>query len=495
MHSIILFCKFSRKYLVWNSVIVAFLGVLLSFAVILPTQSFAYTQEEATWQLVVISSEPACSGYHYYMVEKYSEITKEYLDLYKLFHGSYQPECFTEEDFIEEYTKPHDLDLLILVFDEEKGMTDLHTHNTGGVYIHQGNDLSTNHNVIICDCPNFKYSDSVWILSHELSHFVLNYLGFDLAETEDEIHGIDYKYDRCVEEEYTSLCSTIKTKIETNQAFWTVMIPYGPAIDKEPPAPLVQKVSLKSPYQTAMIKEITNWWHDGEISDENYIKSLKILSGKADNKNVIPDGVFKDSAYLFLAETSNDIENKTLAKSDSTQITDNFFEMNLAITKNQTYFSESEEKIFLEGLQITADLWRADEINDDEFLSDIAYILDSPDPNLHLNYLESLSFEQLISKAEEHQQSGEYRNALSFYDELLLASVDSDEIKVSALIGKASALVSMGEYEIAMQYFDLALKIEPDNVELLKKKAFTLAQLGLLDDARDYFELANKIKS
>ncbi len=169
--------------------------------------------------------------------------------------------------------------------------------------------------------------------------------------------------------------------------------------------------------------------------------------------------------------------------------------MNLAITKNQTYFSESEEKIFLEGLQITADSWRADEINDDEFLSDIAYILDSPDPNLHLNYLESLSFELLISKAEEHQQSGEYRNALSFYDELLLASIDSEEIKVSALIGKASALVSMGEYEIAMQYFDLALKIEPDNVELLKKKAFTLAQLGLLDEAREYFGLANKLKS
>jgi len=158
-----------------NIVIVAFFGILLGLIAISQPQSFAYTQEEATWQLVVISSEPACSGYHYYMLEKYNEITREYLDLYKLFHGSYQPECFTEDDFFEEYVKPYDLDLLILVFDKEKGMADLHTYNTGGVYIHQGNDLSTNHNVIICDCPNFKYSDPVWILSHELSHFVLNY--------------------------------------------------------------------------------------------------------------------------------------------------------------------------------------------------------------------------------------------------------------------------------------------------------------------------------
>ena len=478
-----------------NSVIVVFFGILLGLIAISLPQSFSYTQEEVTWQLVVISSEPACSGYHYYMVEKYNEITREYLDLYKLFHGSYQPECFTEDDFIEEYSKPYDLDLLILVFDKEKGMTDLHTYNTGGVYIHQGNDLSTNHNVIICDCPNFKYSDPVWILSHELSHFVLNYLDFDLDEVDEKIHGIDYKFDRCVEGEYSSLCSTIKTRIKTSRALWTVMIPYEPAIGRDPPASLVQKVSLESPYQTGMIKEITNWWLDGEISDENYIKSLKILSGKADNEKLTPVGVFKNSALLMFTETRHDYQNKTLSKDDSNQITENFLEINLSITKNQTALSASEEKIFLKGLQIKANSWRENEINDYEFLSDIANILDSPNPSLFLKYLENLSFEELISKAEEYQQSGEYRNSLSFYDQALLASIDSEEMKITALIGKGSVLISMGEYDNAIQHYDLALEIDPDNVDLLKKKAFTLAQLGLLDEAREYFELATQMKS
>ena len=54
------------------------------------------------------------------MVQKYNEITQKYLDLYKLDHINYQPECFTEKNFVEEYKKPYDLDLIILVFDKDK---------------------------------------------------------------------------------------------------------------------------------------------------------------------------------------------------------------------------------------------------------------------------------------------------------------------------------------------------------------------------------------
>jgi len=271
------------------------------------------------------------------------------------------------------------------------------------------------------------------------------------------------------------------------------MIPYESAIGIDPPTPLVQKVSLESPYQSSMIKEITNWWLDGEISDENYIKSLKILSGIADDKKLIPQGVFKNSALLLLTEPRNDYQNKTLSKDDSNKIMENFLEVNLSITKNQTYFSASEEKIFLEELQIRASTWRENKINDYEFLSGIANVLDSPNPSLFLKYLENLSFKELISKAAEYQQSGEYRNALSFYDQALLTSIDSDEMKITALIGKGSVLNAMGEYDDAIQHFDLALEMEPDNLDLLKKKAFTLAQLGLLDEAREYFELTKQM--
>jgi len=361
---------------VWNKVFIIIIGILVSFAFLAPSQSMGIVQDEVTWQLVVISSEPACSGYHYYMVEKYNEISQEYLNLYKIDHENYQPECYTELEFTKEYQKPLDLDLLILVFDKDKGMKDLHAYNTGGVYIHQGNDLSRNHTVIVCDCPNFKYSDPVWILSHELSHFVLNYLGFDLDIVEEEIHGLDYKFDSCVEGMYDNLCSTVKTKVDTNRANWTVMLPYEPAIGTEPPQRLVEKVSLDSPYQTMMIMEITNWWIDKEISDENYINSLKILSGKEVSNEIISNGVFQNSALLILAEPPNEIENRTLSEETTLTLTEDFLKLNDSILENMTYFSASDEKIFLEWLETKAISWRTNQIDNEEFISEIEWIHD-----------------------------------------------------------------------------------------------------------------------
>jgi len=479
---------------VWNSSSVLILGILVSLTILSPGQSLASHQSGVTWQLIVISSEPACSGYHHYMVQKYNEITEKYLDLYGLENSQYEPECYTEISFAEEYEKPSDLDLLILVYDRDKGRVELHAHNTGGLYIHQGNDLSTNHTVIICDCPNFKYSDPVWILSHELSHFVLNYLGFDLDIVEKEIHGLDYKFDSCVEGAYDNLCSTIKTTIDTQRSDWVVMIPYEPAIGKDPPLPLVEKVSLESPIQTTIIIEITNWWLDGEISDENYINSLNILSGKSSDDKIIPNGIFQDSALLILAEPQNDNDNGTLTADTSLKITKNFDDLNASIVSQHSNFSSEDEKIFLEWLETKASSWRTSEMNDDEFISEIEEILDSSKVGLYLDYLDNLSVEELISKAVEFEKAGKFRNALSYYDRAVIESFDSGENEIKALIGKGSVLNSLGQYVDAMEYFDNVLEMEPDNISALKKKAFALAQVGQVEEARDYFESATQIE-
>jgi tetratricopeptide (TPR) repeat protein len=460
---------------------------------ILPNQFLAYAQSSVTWQLVVVSSEPACSGYHYTMVQKYNEITQKYLDLYKLNHDNYQPECFTEKDFTEQYEKPFDLDLIILVFDKDKGITDLHTHNTGGIYMHQGNDLSTSHTVIICDCPNFKYSDPVWILSHELSHFVLNYLGFDLKSVEETIHGLDYKFDSCVEGAYDDLCATIKTRVETSQAYWTVMIPYEPAIGKEPQLYTVEKAVLNSPYQRTMMMEITNWWLEKEISDENYIDSLKILSGKADDDTIVPNGVFQSSSLLILAEPKNNLKNEQLHAEISNELIQKILNLDSSITANQTTFSSEDEKILLEWIEKETISWKNKEIGDDQFVTNIEKIFDSSKGSLYQDYLDNLSGEQLISKAIESENDGKYRDALSFYDKAMLKNSDS-KIEIRALIGKGNSLNSLGQYKDSLQYFDIALEIEPNNIDVLKKKAFTLAQLGRIEDAKEYFEMVNQIE-
>jgi len=79
-------------------------------------------------------------------------------------------------------------------------------------------------------------------------------------------------------------------------------------------------------------------------------------------------------------------------------------------------------------------------------------------------------------------------------DITILESSNSNEISVKALIGKGSSLNSLGQYEDSLQYFDMALEIEPINIDVLKKRTFTLAQLGELEEARECFEMLNQMK-
>jgi tetratricopeptide (TPR) repeat protein len=243
-----------------------------------------------------------------------------------------------------------------------------------------------------------------------------------------------------------------------------------------------------------MIIEITNWWLDGEISDENYINSLNILSGKSSDDKIIPNGIFQDSALLILAEPQNDNDNGTLSADTSLAITKNFDDLNASIVGKHSNFSSSDEKIFLEWLETKASSWRTDEINDNEFISEVEKVLDSSKVGLYLDYLDNLSVKELISKAVEFEKAGKFRNALSYYDRAVIESFDSDENEIKALVGKGSVLNSLGQYGDAMEYFDNVLEMEPDNISALKKKAFALAQLGQVEEARDYFEIATQIE-
>jgi len=260
-----------------------------------------HNSEEIIWQLVLVSSYPACSNYHYQIMNKYDEITEKYLDLYQLENYQYKPTCMTELKYAE-YESPDDLDLLIVVYDRNKGRAQLHPHDLGGFYSHLGDEWTHNHTIIFCDCSNFNYSDPVWILSHELSHFILNYLDFDLAVAEEQIHTLDKKYDYCVEEVYDGSCSSVKTTIKGSSSDWVVMKPYQPAIGKKIITNSTDPTFFNSQFKREMFAEITSWWLEGDISDEKYAKSLELLTGETNIKDRIGGFFSKESSYLILAD-------------------------------------------------------------------------------------------------------------------------------------------------------------------------------------------------
>ena len=184
-----------------------FFAIFSVFAIpLFSNHAFAnHMSEKMTWQLVFISSQPGCSNYHYQIMNKYHALTGAYINEYSIENESYPPECIPMEKYPQNYEQHYDIDLFILVYDRNLGREILQGNDVGGYYNHFGVDRTTNHVVVFCDCPNFKFSDPVWILTHELSHFSLVYLGYDSSVTEKMVHANDKAYDKC-RETWTESC-------------------------------------------------------------------------------------------------------------------------------------------------------------------------------------------------------------------------------------------------------------------------------------------------
>ena len=458
---------------------------MLAFSLVLvPNNAFAiHSSSGVTWQLVVISSYPACSGNHYYIAQKYNDISEKYFELYQLKNSNYDVECLTESEYLEEYEAPDNLDLLILVYDRNKGRADLHSNNMGGLYTHEGNEWTHNHTIIICDCSNFTYSDPVWILSHELSHFILNYLGYDLNVVEDEIHKLDTKYDFCVEEEYDETCLPVKTRLDGYHSSWTVMTPYEPAIGKTPSFNgTSQGIEYSSP--ETMLKEITNWWIDGKIEDENYLKSLEIFSGKIneDGNRVL----LNENSKIILTEPPKEEKNILSEIVKPYKRPQNIFAMTPFSEDGETFSTSKHTEQFPSWFITRAKWWVSEEIQDEEFLDGVNNLLNTSFESSN----QKLQPQNRISdEGEKIDKIIDNIKANSYYDGILLQSLKDGKISVEALIGKGIALNNFGRYEEAIVYFDNALEIEPDNLNARKNKALSLFLMESYEN-HQIFELA-----
>ena len=265
--------------------------MVIMFSLLLLNVSNTFAQQDdssdsISWQLVMISSEPACSNYHYQMMNLYSEITEKYLDMYNVDSVKYYQECLSEEEYNSEYQAPLNAGLVVLVYDRNLGEAELHSQDMGGFYSHMGDDRSKNNLIVFCDCSNFYYSNPVWILTHELSHFVLYYQGFGQEQIEI-IHDIDKRYDYCEEVQYDEYCKTLSAKLNTNSYNWSVMPLYEQALQIKLTTDQsiyldsrISQPSAKSLIDSDLHRMIIKWWQNGKISESDYILAMKSLYGQ-----------------------------------------------------------------------------------------------------------------------------------------------------------------------------------------------------------------------
>ncbi len=364
--------------------LVAILGaiMLLATSPLLSNDAFAHhLSEEMMWQVVVITSKPACSNSDYQMMNKFDEITEKYLDLYQLENDKYDPACFPDAKYLSEYLSPQDLDLIVLVYDNDLGEKELHSQDMGGVYSHTGVDRKMNHAIIICgDCPTWNFSNPEWILSHELSHFVLYYFDFDLSVIEDAVHSYDDAYDQCLETQNT--CKKNVTKINTESYAYSVMPIYEPAIEKTTGNELI--VDDVNPVVMELTKQITEWWAEGKITDGDYANAVgfiidkDVISSHGDVEILFADGPLDDSVTWdeLLEETTPQYWDRAETSEDETTQLLSRVPQNLK-TQEEIIYADELISGLPEWFKTTAGWWAEDKITDSEMMKSVEYLRDA----------------------------------------------------------------------------------------------------------------------
>jgi len=354
--------------------ILSVLVLIATFALVPLGINEAYAthfSEDTKWQLVYLTDTQVCSNYEYQMTVKYNEITEKYLGLYEFDNTKYEPLCMNNYKYDATYEFPQDLDLIVLVYSRNIGEVELHEQKMGGLFTHSGPNRSINNAIIICDCPNFYYSDPVWILTHELSHFVLYFLEYDMYVIEDSVHEYDEKYDQC-RTSYDDSCSTVLTKLRVDPMAYSfsVMPPYEPAIGI---SKLKNNEVNVSPSLVELGKIVTQWWTVGKITEGDYSNALGLLAVQnqemqQDHNVLFKDGPIKNEItwreVLFADGSSENKENVMTKVREKLKIEDQIYQ--------QTDFTGLPD-----WFKQTAQWWVDDQITNEDFIRNVKYLKES----------------------------------------------------------------------------------------------------------------------
>ena len=328
--------------------------------------------DDTKWQLVYLASDSACSNYNYQMTNTYDEVVEKYLGLYQLDNSKYDPLCFPQYDFKSSYVMPQDVDLLIIVYDRNLGESELHMKKLGGFYTHSGQSREQNHVVVLCDCSNFVFSDPIWVLTHELSHFVLYYLNYDQNVVEKFVHSSDKEYDKC-REFYTPSCSNIaeKMRIDTRAYSYAVVPPYWPAVGAE-----IQSITSEEiPENMLQLnKVIAKWWTEGKITEGDYSNVLGFMMSEEEY-------LYNENSEVFFADDPID---DSITWQDLLNFKGDEIKSTL-LDKLPYDFNAQEKLIFMsedisglpDWFKQTAEWWAAGEISDEEFVRSVDYLRDA----------------------------------------------------------------------------------------------------------------------
>lgn len=132
----------------------------------------------------------------------------------------------------------------------------------------------------MCHCSDFDSSYEQilpsWILSHELSHFVLSFKGYPRSVIQNAIHENEAGYDDCIGTNFQDeFCKDFKTTIRPDYVAkdFPVMKPYESAVGQK----LITYIPDDfSDYQIIDLqRNLAKMWTTNEIDDNAFLNTLK----------------------------------------------------------------------------------------------------------------------------------------------------------------------------------------------------------------------------
>ena len=342
-----------------------------------------HTEEDSNipkWKLFFITGEHRCLTPQEKSTLELTSIAKQYMTEYEFENIHLESRCM----YFEDYSKsgiPHDLSLVILVLDGHVADSILTKNQYESLYSHLGDDKSIKHTIIIkTNSINDHYTSTPtpWLLSHQLSHYVLSYKGYNGNSIEYLLHDKKMNHLDCIgKSNINSGCSKIKTIMRADDLGkdYFVMPPYQPVVGKSSIKHLPDEL-LSSKITIELQREITKWWTEGKINDSDYTNTiLHILNSPTVLNSTVNEHVMSlPNGFAILDKTQGSNHEWTPGPFNAFASSNDVSEIFSLIPFEAEELS-SEVQEYPKWFKIRAQLWSEEKIPDKIFFDGLEALL------------------------------------------------------------------------------------------------------------------------
>lgn len=191
-----------------------YVSIALSISLVCSTFSLipVYADNTLDYTIIFVHTFGKCLTAHNKALKFYAQITDQYFTKYGIPHTS-KLLCVSSEELIDVIDALGSYELLIIIPDLFKSVEYSIKSGALGHSYYDGNE-----NAIVSTAISLKAESkqSAWILSHELSHFILAYKGYPRSVSVDWVHNTQSKYTNCQKNDFSlTSCKSLWTSVKS----------------------------------------------------------------------------------------------------------------------------------------------------------------------------------------------------------------------------------------------------------------------------------------